>query len=378
MKGWLRRNGFFLILSVLVLLIPLFTERVMSRQQSSTATQQPTTTPDLLTELRNIDEAPAEATSALDLSDLRDANGKLFPQPVEDHGMLTNGQAVNEDPGTERKSYLYHLDAKAGDHLSFSMIGSPQLQPVLALVDGSTLKALKVTTANKSGVMALLDYDVDKDVSLLLVASYSADEYGKNSGAAFILTYTLFYGLANNGVSVASGFVTLTAAPTATLTPTPAPTNTALPTITPRPTYTLAPKVTATVPSILANGIAVSGDIAADETKNGTLDDNTPFLAYRFEGKAGQHVLITMEASRTLQPSMALAYGNGLDLRRSVRPRAGESKITLTYDITQDGTYYIIATRVGADRGNSTGTFTLKLQVGKTGSVEAALPQIKL
>jgi hypothetical protein len=332
----------------------------------------------LLSELRGTDDATLEATSAFDLSDLRDANGKPFPQPIVDRGTLTNGQAVNEDPGSERKSYLYHLDAKAGDHLSFSMVGSPQLQPVLALLDGNTRQPLKITALNKGGVMALLDYDVEKDSSFLLVATYSADEYGASDGAAFILTYTLFYGLANNGVSVSSDFVTPTDVPTATLTPTLQPTDTPLPTITPRPTFTLAPRVTPTAPTILSNGITVAGDIAAGETKNGTLDDNTPFFAYRFQGKAGQHVLVTMEASRTLQPSMALAYGDGLDLRRSVRPRSGESKITLTYDIVQDGTYYIIATRVGADRGKTTGMFTLKLQVGKTGSVEAALPQSEL
>jgi hypothetical protein len=293
---------------------------------------------------------------------------------------LTNGQSVNEDPGGEHKSYLYHLDAKAGDHLSFSMVGSPKLQPMLALGDASTGKLLKVTTTNKGGVMALLDYDVDKDNSFVIVASYGGDAYGTSDGAAFILSYTLFYGLANNGVAIASGFVTPTDAPTATLTPTLVPTDTPVPSITPRPTLTAGPMVTATATNattlnVLPNGITIAGDIVADDTKSGTLDDSSPFFAYRFEGKQGQHILVTMEASRTLQPSMALAYGDGLDLRRAVRSHAGESKITMAYDITQDGTYYIIASRVGADRGKSTGTFTLKLQVGKTGSVEAMLPQ---
>ena len=371
---WLSTRKALLIVMGVLLAIPLMSHHVISNTQALLGTE----TPDLLTELRGTDSATMEATSALNLDDLRDANGKPFPQPIEDRGTLNNGQAANEDPGTERKSYLYHVDAKAGDHLSFSMIGSPKLQPILALVDGSTGKPLKIATVNNGGVMALLDYDVDKDNSFLIVASYIGDNYGTSGGAAFILTYTLFQGT-SSGVSVASGFVTATIAPTSTLTLTPIPTDTPVPSITPRATVTHAPTGTPIPTSNsnqLPNGITPAGDITAGDTKSGTVDDNTPILAYRFQAKAGQHVQITMQADQTLQPSLALAYGAGLDPRSAVRPRNGESKLTLDFDITQDGTYYIVATRVGADRGGSSGNFTLKLQVSLTGSVEAALPQV--
>lgn len=361
----MRRLSFLMVMVLLA--IPLFARHETDRAQSVTGTT------DLLGELRGTDAATLEATSSNNLDDLRDADGNPFPQPVVDRGPLNYGQAVNEDPGTDRKSYLYHVGAKAGDHLSFSMIGSPKLQPILALLDSATGKALIIVVAKQGSVMALLDYDVTQDGSFVIVASYHADAYGTTSGAAFILTYTLFKG-ASGGMSVASGFVTPTDVPTATITPTVLPSDTPVPTITPRATLTPAPTVLASPTSanpILPNGIQSAGDIQAGDTKTGTLDDNTPFLAYRFQGRAGQHIFVTMDANRGLQPSLALAYGDGLELLTTVRPRNGETKIALAYDITKSGNYYIIATRVGADRGTSSGSYSLKLQISQIGSVQA-------
>src|SRR5207244_2881161 len=148
----------------ILLAILLLSHHSTSDAQSPVGTE----TPDILAELHGTDSPTLEATSNVNLDDLHDANGKPFPQPIEDRGALNNGQAVNEDPGSDHKSFLYHVEANAGDHLSFSMIGAPKLQPILALVDGSTGKPLKIATANSVGVMALLDYDVDKDGEYLI------------------------------------------------------------------------------------------------------------------------------------------------------------------------------------------------------------------
>src|ERR1041385_9205089 len=101
-----RKN--VLILMGVALVMLLFSHQGASDAQAPLGAQIATETPDLLTELRGTDSATPEATLGFNLDDPRDSNGKPFPQPIEDHGTLSNGQADNEDPGTDRKSYLYH------------------------------------------------------------------------------------------------------------------------------------------------------------------------------------------------------------------------------------------------------------------------------
>jgi len=102
--------------------------------------------------------------------------------------------------------------------------------------------------------------------------------------------------------------------------------------------------------------------IAPGAQVSGVLDDETFQHAYRFEGNAGDSIMIRMHADNSeLEPYIVLLNEAGERLGESTdyayEPTATIQNITLP----EDGTYLVVATRFLEADGMSEGAYTLKL-----------------
>lgn len=99
--------------------------------------------------------------------------------------------------------------------------------------------------------------------------------------------------------------------------------------------------------------------ISYGSTLSGQVTDDAPNNWYVFEAQQGDTVTVRMSAeSGDLVPYIILADINLNDLAYST---VGQNPATLTYAITQSGSYVILAGREGLSDGTTTGTFSLEL-----------------
>ncbi|MBI5930429.1 MAG: pre-peptidase C-terminal domain-containing protein [Chloroflexi bacterium] len=115
-----------------------------------------------------------------------------------------------------------------------------------------------------------------------------------------------------------------------------------------------------------AGDAQVEGTLTYGDSVTGSIDDNTPFHIYEFEGRVGDAVVIHMaaDASRTLDTQLTLYGPDG-----TLRGANDDADMTttdseITYTLTDDGTYQIVASRYLSTDGTSFGDFTLSLTLG--------------
>ena len=132
----------------------------------------------------------------------------------------------------------------------------------------------------------------------------------------------------------------------------------------------------------LGTGLPVSGEQAIDiqygASQQGTIDNNTPLVTYRFFGSEGDAVTITMSrAGGDLNCYLYLLDSNGQVLAESTNVTdIGTAEIA--YSLPQDGAYLVAATRVGDIGGTSSGTFLLELSsdAAPPGIIPASEPEL--
>lgn len=180
---------------------------------------------------------------------------------------------------------------------------------------------------------------------------------------------------------------TATQTPTETLTPTntPSPTSTltatatftstftssptAIPTNTPTPTAVQATPTTE--PTDLPETPDTQGvlSIAYGDTVTGTIDDETPRVAYSFSGSAGDIISISLNReSGDLDPYLKLLDANDVVLIENddASNTTGRDSLIANFELPADGTYTIIATRFQEELGTLVGDFSLTLTSGDT------------
>lgn len=179
---------------------------------------------------------------------------------------------------------------------------------------------------------------------------------------------------------------TATQTPTETLTPTntPSPTSTltatatftstftssptAIPTNTPTPTAVQATPTTE--PTDLPETPDTQGvlSIAYGDTVTGTIDDETPRVAYSFSGSAGDIISISLNReSGDLDPYLRLLDVNDTVLIENddASGSTGRDSLIAGFELPADGTYTIIATRFQEELGTLVGDFSLTLTSGE-------------
>lgn len=96
------------------------------------------------------------------------------------------------------------------------------------------------------------------------------------------------------------------------------------------------------------------------QTMSGTLTSEQFFDLWRFEGVTDDAIEVRMTASGGLLPLVGLLDPSGTLVMRS-EDGTLDGTVVLTYTIPADGTYTIVATRVGREQGTTTGQYTVSL-----------------
>lgn len=111
-----------------------------------------------------------------------------------------------------------------------------------------------------------------------------------------------------------------------------------------------AAQVDTTAPTPIAYGESVQGQLNADNF----------FALWTFDAQADDQIVIRMAAADGLQPQIGLLDPSA-NLVASTPDAEADTAITLEASIPADGSYTIVATRVGRDQGSSAGSYTLSL-----------------
>lgn len=99
-------------------------------------------------------------------------------------------------------------------------------------------------------------------------------------------------------------------------------------------------------------------------TVTGALSRETPAIAYTFEGTAGDNVTISMDrTSGNLDPFLILLTPSGTELARNDDRDDGSTNSTVSQQLSEAGTYTIVATRFGQTIGGTEGNFSLTLSL---------------
>lgn len=96
------------------------------------------------------------------------------------------------------------------------------------------------------------------------------------------------------------------------------------------------------------------------QTMSGTITNEQFFELWTFDGVSDDAIEVRMTASGGLLPLIGLLDPGGTLVMRSDDGTL-DGTVTLTYIIPADGTYTIVATRVGRDQGTTTGQYTVAL-----------------
>lgn len=122
--------------------------------------------------------------------------------------------------------------------------------------------------------------------------------------------------------------------------------------------------------------LATSGEftpIAYGVSVGGNIDATTPAITYEFQGVAGDTVTIALSrVEGDLNSYLYLLDANGQLLFEDNDSGGDNGDARIVYSLPADGTYLIIATRLGQEQGASTGSYLLEL----TSDVAAASPSV--
>jgi Bacterial pre-peptidase C-terminal domain len=98
----------------------------------------------------------------------------------------------------------------------------------------------------------------------------------------------------------------------------------------------------------------------------GTISAEAPLAFYRFNGKAGELVTISMKASSGDLNSMLILMDNDLnELTSNDDVSTGRDSRITQFRLPKDGQYVIVATRSGLASGTTSGSYTLAITAGE-------------
>jgi len=110
---------------------------------------------------------------------------------------------------------------------------------------------------------------------------------------------------------------------------------------------------------------------------DGTVDDNVPARYFRFNGRRGDVIAVTMSArSGNLDSLIRLVDASLIELTQDDNGGQGRDARIVAYTLPASGVYYLEATRSGGSAGHTSGAFTLQLN-GRPGIVGGRALEIR-
>lgn len=115
--------------------------------------------------------------------------------------------------------------------------------------------------------------------------------------------------------------------------------------------------------------------IAYGEIVEGVITQEAFFTLWAFDALAGDEISATMTASGGLLPLVGVLDGIGNLVARSPDGMF-DGSVTVAYTAPQDGSYALVATRVGRDTGTTTGSYTLTLRLNNPPPPDSGLQDV--
>ncbi len=121
------------------------------------------------------------------------------------------------------------------------------------------------------------------------------------------------------------------------------------------------------VPEVTLQG---SETLQFGETVTGTLDDSEYRRMYAFDGRAGDTVEIALSRQAgDLDPMLFLIDQHGVILSVSDDGGAGTDALIALQRLSEDGRYFVVATRFGQAHGSTSGQYSLRIdRIGSEGN----------
>lgn len=118
----------------------------------------------------------------------------------------------------------------------------------------------------------------------------------------------------------------------------------------------------------IVSPVFAQGEIAYGQMISGVIDDNAFFNAWTFYANADDDIEAIMTASGGLQPLLGLLDPAG-DLVARSPEGTSDGSVRLNYTIPREGTFTLVATRVGNEEGTSSGGYSLSLRLAARAGV---------
>lgn len=288
------------------------------------------------------------------------------PPPVETVGTIAPGQTVEGRLTGDQLRAGYAFEGRAGQRVTLTLT-SDDFDAFLSLRDAAGVE-LAADDDRAGNLNARIEaFPLPADGTYVAVAS----SYNDASAGAFALTLE---------VARTEGQPTPTVSPTLTPSSTPVPTlepptasptverPTATPTVAP-PTLTSTPEPAAATPTLTPTGepLVVTQMLEIGQAARGALTREQFTAPYRFEGRAGQAVTITL-TSDDFDAYLILRDPDGVEIVEDDDSAGGTDARIQDFTLPTDGVYTIVA---GSYTNTGVGAFLLALEAGASQPIPA-------
>lgn len=249
-------------------------------------------------------------------------------------GVLTYGDRVTGQISSANYFELWEFSGNRGDHIQILMEGDAQLDSYLGIIDQASEQVLAEDDDSGGGSNAYIEMTLPSSGSFIIVATRYNFDAGTSQGK-----YTL--SLTGSGSTQNVSNTSSSAA---------------------------------TEPMEIDAGVWYMGDIMLDQSVDGVIENNAYAQLYSLDLQAGTEIVVAMLAYNSPLDSyllFATEEGDVLaeddDTGAQVNG-AGQLDAFLDLTISQTGTYFVIATRSGAEMGTTTGEYMLIIAVPESGA----------
>jgi len=246
----------------------------------------------------------------------------VLPQAEAAGGVMAYGDVVSGQLSNKSYFELWQFDGAKGDRIQITMTGDGQLDPYLGLIEGASEQVLVEDDDSAGNSNAMIETTLPSTGTFVIVATRYDFDLGTSQGSYDL---ELAGGTGPNTNTSASA---------------------------------------STTGEEVQPGVFYFGAMTLGQNVSGAIDNTSFAHIYDLEAEAGTDVVIAMFADASTVDSYIIfadAEGNVLaeDDNTGIALGGTETDAAMVVPIEESGTYMVIATRAGLDKGKSAGNYVL-------------------
>ncbi|HEX3053177.1 MAG TPA: PPC domain-containing protein [Aggregatilineaceae bacterium] len=259
----------------------------------------------------------------------------VLPQAEAAGGVMAYGDVVSGQLSNKSYFELWQFDGTKGDRVQITMTGDGQLDPYLGLIEGASEQVLVEDDDSAGNSNAMIETTLPSTGTFVIVATRYDFDLGTSQGS---------YDLELAG---GTGPNTNTSAST-----------------------------TSGAGEEVQPGVFYYGALTLGQNVSGTIDNTSFAHIYDLEAEAGTQIVVAMFADSSTVDSYIIfadAEGNVLaeDDNTGMALGGTETDAAMVIPIEESGTYMVIATRAGLDKGKSSGNYVLMAVIPEEDTTQA-------